>query len=135
MSAVASAADEVVLALEKEPEQSCAVVTSGLTKRFGKRLAVDGLDLRIPAGCISGFVGQNGAGKTTTIRMLLGLIRPTSGSGMVLGHPLSEAREYLRRVGALIEGPTFYPPLSSNTGTPGPAMDFVILSLHLAGAS
>ncbi len=112
MSAVAPAAEEMVLALEDEPEESCAVVTKGLTKRFGKRLAVDGLDLRIPAGSISGFVGQNGAGKTTTIRMLLGLVRPTSGSGTVLGHPLGEARAYLPRVGALIEGPTFYPPLS-----------------------
>jgi ABC-2 type transport system ATP-binding protein len=87
-------------------------VTRGLTKRFGKRLAVDGLDLRIPAGSITGFVGPNGAGKTTTIRMLLGLIRPTEGTGTVLGHPLGHARTYLSRVGALIEGPTFYPALS-----------------------
>jgi len=75
-------------------------------------LAVDGLDLGIPAGSITGFVGPNGAGKTTTIRMLLGLIRPTQGTGTVLGHPLGHARAYLPRVGALIEGPTFYPPLS-----------------------
>ena len=87
-------------------------MTSGLTKRFGKRLAVDGLDLRIPAGSITGFVGQNGAGKTTTIRMLLGLIRPTAGTGTVLGHPLGRTSAYLARVGALIEGPTFYPSLS-----------------------
>ncbi len=88
------------------------MVTLGLTKRFGKRLAVDGLDLRIPVGSITGFVGPNGAGKTTTIRMLLGLIRPTSGRGTVLGHPLGHSRAYLPRVGALIEGPTFYPALS-----------------------
>jgi len=87
-------------------------VTHGLSKCFGKRLAVDGLDLRIPAGSITGFVGPNGAGKTTTIRMLLGLIRPTEGTGTVLGHPLGHARTYLSRVGALIEGPTFYPALS-----------------------
>ncbi len=86
--------------------------TSGLTKRFGKRLAVDGLDLLIPTGSISGFVGQNGAGKTTTIRMLLGLMRPTAGTGAVLGHPLGRTSAYLGRVGALIEGPTFYPSLS-----------------------
>ncbi len=92
--------------------QTYAVATLGLTKRFGKRLAVDGLDLRIPAGSITGFVGPNGAGKTTTIRMLLGLIRPSAGRGTVLGHPLGNARAYLLRVGALIEGPTFYPALS-----------------------
>jgi ABC-2 type transport system ATP-binding protein len=90
----------------------CAVVTHGLTKRYGKRKAVDGLDLRIPGGAISGFVGPNGAGKTSTIRMLLGLTRPSAGTGTVLGHPLGEARRYLPRVGALIEGPTFYPALS-----------------------
>ena len=88
------------------------MVTAGLTKKFGERAAVDGLDLKIPKGCISGFVGPNGAGKTTTIRMLLGLIRPTSGDAVVLGRPLAEAPKYLRKVGALIEGPTFYPTLT-----------------------
>ena len=100
----------------KEPSQHApedyAVVTHGLTKRFGKRLAVDKLDLRIPAGSISGFVGPNGAGKTTTIRMLLGLVRPSAGTGTVLGQRLGHARAYLPNVGALIEGPTFYPALS-----------------------
>jgi ABC-2 type transport system ATP-binding protein len=102
----------------KEPREYApedfAVVTRGLTKRFGRRLAVDGLDLRIPAGSISGFVGPNGAGKTTTIRMLLGLIRPSAGTGTVLGHGLGRARAYLPSVGALIEGPTFYPALSGH---------------------
>jgi ABC-2 type transport system ATP-binding protein len=92
--------------------EACAVVTRGLSKRFGRRLAVDSLDLAIPAKSITGFVGQNGAGKTTTMRMLLGLIRPTSGTGAVLGQPLERARSYLGRVGALIEGPTFYQTLS-----------------------
>jgi ABC-2 type transport system ATP-binding protein len=89
-----------------------AVATDGLTKKFGPRLAVDGIDLRIPLGAVSGFVGPNGAGKTTTIRMLLGLIRPTAGSGTVLGHPLTHPAAYLSRVGALIEAPAFYPTLS-----------------------
>jgi ABC-2 type transport system ATP-binding protein len=111
VSAAAVATERVAQAIGQETE-SCAVVTRGLTKRFGKRLAVDGLDLRIPACSISGFVGPNGAGKTTTIRMLLGLIRPTDGTGTVLGHPLGHSRAYLPRVGALIEGPTFYPALS-----------------------
>jgi ABC-2 type transport system ATP-binding protein len=111
VSAAALATQTVAHVIGKEPE-SYAVVTRGLTKRFGQRLAVHGLDLRIPAGSITGFVGPNGAGKTTTIRMLLGLIRPTAGTGTVLGHPLGHARTYLSRVGALIEGPTFYPALS-----------------------
>ena len=89
-----------------------AVITAGLTKRFGAQLAVDGVDLAIPSGVVCGFVGPNGAGKTTTIRMLLGLIRPTSGTGTVLGRPLTDPASYLDRVGALIESPAFYPNLS-----------------------
>ena len=93
-------------------ESEFAIVTSGLTKRFAKRLAVDGVDLRVPRGVVCGFVGPNGAGKTTTIRLLLGLVRPSSGTGFVLGSDLSEPGAYLDRVGALIEGPAFYPTLS-----------------------
>ena len=89
-----------------------AVVTEGLTKRFGERVAVDRIDIELPAGVVSGFVGPNGAGKTTTIQMLLGLMRPTSGTAQVLGHPISEPAAYLARVGALIESPSFYPTLS-----------------------
>jgi ABC-2 type transport system ATP-binding protein len=111
VSAAAVAARPAARFTERRVD-SCAVVTHGLTKRFGKRKAVDGLDLRIPAGAISGFVGPNGAGKTSTMRMLLGLTRPSAGSGTVLGQPLGKARAYLPRVGALIEGPTFYPALS-----------------------
>jgi ABC-2 type transport system ATP-binding protein len=89
-----------------------AVLTEGLTKRFGQRVAVDRIDIELPAGVVSGFVGPNGAGKTTTIQMLLGLMRPTSGSARVLGHPINEPAAYLDRVGALIEAPSFYPTLS-----------------------
>jgi ABC-2 type transport system ATP-binding protein len=89
-----------------------AVSTQGLTKRYRDRLAVDHLDLTLPAGALCGFVGPNGAGKTTTIRMLLGLVAPTSGTGSVLGFPLSEPGRYLPRVGALIDGPAFYPSMS-----------------------
>lgn len=89
-----------------------AVSTNGLTKRFGDRTVVDGVDLAIPAGSVCGFVGPNGAGKTTTIRMLLGLIRPTAGQGSLLGGSLTEPATYLRKVGALIEAPAFYPQLS-----------------------
>src|SRR2546421_333551 len=59
------------------PNDRPAVVAEGLTKRFGERLAVDRIDLELPAGVVSGFVGPNGAGKTTTIQMLLGLIAAT----------------------------------------------------------
>ena len=68
--------------------------------------------LAIPSGSVCGFVGPNGAGKTTTIRMLLGLVRPTSGSGTILGGSLAEPASYLHKVGALIESPAFYPQLS-----------------------
>src|SRR5271170_5949284 len=92
--------------------QDLAVVTTGLTKEFGDRRVVDDLDLAIPSGSVCGFVGPNGAGKTTTIRMLLGLIRPTSGSGRILQGDLDHPASYLARVGALIESPAFYPSLS-----------------------
>ncbi|MEU8889159.1 ABC transporter ATP-binding protein [Streptomyces sp. NPDC048442] len=86
------------------------IVARGLTKRFrGGQLAVDGLDLYVPAGSVFGFLGPNGSGKTTTIRMLMGLIEPTSGSAQVLGEPMPRAaRTVLPRVGALIEGPALY---------------------------
>jgi ABC-2 type transport system ATP-binding protein len=89
-----------------------AVTTSGLTKRFADRVVVDHVDLAIPAGSVCGFVGPNGAGKTTTIRMLLGLITPTEGTGTLLGGDLARPASYLHRVGALIESPAFYPQLS-----------------------
>jgi ABC-2 type transport system ATP-binding protein len=89
-----------------------AVSTTGLTKRFDDKAVVDELALAIPAGSVCGFVGPNGAGKTTTIRMLLGLIRPSSGTGTVLGGDLSDPPSYLDKVGALIESPAFYPQLS-----------------------
>jgi len=100
--------------LERAPSDShdLAVGASGLTKRFGDRTVVDALDLAIPRGSVCGFVGPNGAGKTTTIRMLLGLIKPTAGSGTVLGGNLREPQSYLHKVGALIESPAFYPQLS-----------------------
>ena len=89
-----------------------ALETAGLSKRYGERFAVDHVDISLPAGVVSGFVGPNGAGKTTTILMLLGLVRPTDGTGQVLGHPITDPAAYLPRVGALIEAPLFYPTLS-----------------------
>ncbi|WP_432193386.1 ATP-binding cassette domain-containing protein [Streptomyces sp. bgisy027] len=93
------------------PGDGGAVIsTHGLTKRYrGGQLAVDGLDLAVPAGSVFGFLGPNGSGKTTTIRMLMGLIEPTSGSARVLGQPMPRAaRAVLPHVGTLIEGPALY---------------------------
>jgi len=85
---------------------------TGLTKRYpGGVLAVDGVDLTVHRGEVYGFLGPNGAGKTTTMRMLLGLIRPTSGTVDLLGEPPGSPAG-LARVGALIESPGFYPYLS-----------------------
>jgi ABC-2 type transport system ATP-binding protein len=89
-----------------------ALTTNGLTKRYGRRLAVDALSVEVPAGVVAGFIGPNGAGKTTTMAMLLGLVRPTAGTGTVLGASMANPASYLFRVGALIESPAFWPGLS-----------------------
>ncbi|MFG1640136.1 ABC transporter ATP-binding protein [Amycolatopsis sp. NPDC049252] len=86
------------------------VETIDLTKRYGTTAAVAELNLSVHAGEVYGFLGPNGAGKTTTLRMLLGLIRPTSGQVRLFGGEPGSAG--LARVGALIEGPAFYPYLS-----------------------
>ena len=92
---------------------SAPVVTSGLTKRFRRQIAVDRIDLEVPDGAVYGFLGPNGSGKTTTIRMLLGLISPTAGDISLLGSPMpAAARTALRRIGSLVEGPAFHPYLS-----------------------
>ena len=89
-----------------------ALAVEGLTKRYGARTAVDGLTVEVPRGVVAGFVGPNGAGKTTTMAMLLGLGRPTAGTGTVLGEPLSHPARYLGRAGALVEGPALWPALT-----------------------
>lgn len=90
-----------------------ALSTEHLTKRFKQRVAVDDVSLEVFSGEVFGFLGPNGAGKTTTIGMLLGLIRPTSGRAFVLGHDVQrEPQLALRRVGAMIESPAFFPYLS-----------------------
>jgi ABC-2 type transport system ATP-binding protein len=91
-----------------------AILVEELTKRYGARTAVDKASFEVPAGSVAGFVGPNGAGKSTTLRMLLGLVRPTSGHAFVLGHPITNPTEYMHNVGALIEGPAFYPSLSGH---------------------
>jgi ABC-type multidrug transport system ATPase subunit len=87
------------------------VQTQELTKRYGDRLAVDDVSMTVRRGEVYGFLGPNGAGKTTTLRIMLGLIRSTSGTATVLGRPAGTP-EVTSQVGALVEGPGFYPYLS-----------------------
>jgi ABC-type multidrug transport system ATPase subunit len=88
------------------------IETRALTKRYGEAIvAVDALDLRVRRGEVYGFLGPNGAGKTTTLRVLLGLVRPTSGHVAVLGGAPGSPQG-LARIGAMVEAPAFYPFLS-----------------------
>ena len=90
--------------------------TAALTKRYGELRAVDAIDLEVAQGDVYGFLGANGSGKTTTVRMLLGLVLPTSGLVEVLGGSMPAAREtVLPQVGALVEGPGAYDHLSGRT--------------------
>jgi ABC-type multidrug transport system ATPase subunit len=87
--------------------------TQALTKRYGELRAVDGVNLEVRTGDVYGFLGANGSGKTTTVRMLLGLVLPTSGKAEVLGMPMPSARRsVLPRIGSLVESPAAYPHLS-----------------------
>jgi ABC-2 type transport system ATP-binding protein len=113
------------------------VQTHALSKHYGSIRAVDEVSLTVQPGEVYGFLGPNGAGKTTTLRMLLGLIRPTSGSLQLFGQPPGE----LARVGALIEGPAFYPYLSGranlrvladHAGVPRGRVDDVLEVVDLA---
>ncbi len=85
--------------------------TDGLTKRYGKIVAVDGLSMEVRRGHVYGLLGPNGSGKTTTMGMLLGLVRPTSGSFSLFGSSDGH-RDALRRIGSIVETPAFYPYLS-----------------------
>ncbi len=91
------------------------IETNGLSKAFRRKLAVDGIDLRVRSGEIYGFLGLNGAGKTTTIRMLMGLATPTSGTMRLFGREVPRERmAVMGRVGALVESPSYYAHLSAN---------------------
>jgi ABC-2 type transport system ATP-binding protein len=93
---------------------STAISVRDLSKKYDNRLAVSHINFEVPLGTVCGFVGPNGSGKTTTMRMLLGLITPTTGEGHILGEPIDHPEKYLSRVGAMIEGPAFYPALSGH---------------------
>ena len=84
-----------------------AIHSKGLSRRFGRVAAVEGLDLQVPDGCISAFLGPNGAGKTTTIRLILGLLKPQAGTCEVLGHPPGHPSA-LAQLGAMVETPSLY---------------------------
>jgi ABC-2 type transport system ATP-binding protein len=115
-----------------------------LSKAYGKRLAVDGLDLEVDRAELFGFLGPNGAGKTTTIRMALGLIAPTAGSIEILGQEVRHHRsQVLPRVGALVEAPALYGYLSGRDnlravgsvlgGVPEKRLDEVLEIVSLKG--
>ena len=89
-----------------------ALTAEGLTRRFGDLVAVNDLTFEVPDGAVIGFVGPNGSGKSTTIRVLLGLIEPSGGTGTVLGEPIEHPERFADRVGALIESPAFVGSLS-----------------------
>ncbi len=116
-----------------------------LTKRFGKNvLAVDDVTFSIQAGSITGFLGPNGAGKTTTLRMVLDLVRPTSGSARVLGSRYRDLTRPATHVGALLDASGFHPGRSGRnalrviaaaTGLPGERVDAALEMVELTGAA
>jgi len=90
-----------------------AIETRGLTRRFGARVAVDGLDLSVPRARVSGFLGPNGSGKSTTMRMLCGLLTPSAGEATVLGLSMPRDAETLRtRLGYMTQRFSLYEDLS-----------------------
>ncbi len=100
------------------------LATRSLTKRYGRRAVVDAVSLNVMKGDIYGFLGPNGAGKTTTLRMIVGLVTPTSGHVEILGRdPSRSPRSLMGEVGSLIEGPAFYPHL--------PAGENLLILQHL----
>jgi ABC-2 type transport system ATP-binding protein len=85
------------------------IVTHGLTKRYGKTLAVDDLSFTVTSGVVTGFLGPNGSGKSTTMRMIMGLDVADGGSATVNGLLFDELRWPLREVGALLDAKAFHP--------------------------
>jgi ABC-2 type transport system ATP-binding protein len=119
------------------------LVAEGLTKRYGKVLAVDDLSFQVRSGTITGFLGPNGAGKTTTLRIFLGLVHPTSGTATIDGQPYMRL-EQPTRVGAVLEATGFYPGRSGRDHLrafatagriPGRRVDEVLTVVGLEGAA
>jgi ABC-2 type transport system ATP-binding protein len=121
-----------------------AITVQGLTKRFGDVLAVDRLSFQVDEGTVTGFLGPNGAGKTTTLRMLLGLVAPTSGTATVGGRRYRDLPDPARRVGAVLEAGGFHPGRSARdhlriqataAGLSRARVDQVLEQTGLAGAA
>jgi ABC-2 type transport system ATP-binding protein len=127
---------------------SSVIEARGLRKRFRKlrrppTVAVDGLDLDVPAGGVFGFLGPNGSGKTTTIRLILGMHRPTEGEVRLFGRPVPAGLpESLKGVGAIVEAPALHPGLTGRrnleilatiAGIPRPRIDEVLETVDLTG--
>src|SRR5215469_10107423 len=119
-----------------------ALSVDGLTRRFGDLVALNDLTFEVPAGGVVGLVGPNGSGKSTTIRVLLGLIAPSGGTGMVLGESLAHPERFADRVGALIDSPAFVGSLTGRDnlrslaalrGVSGKRIDEVLRLVVLAG--
>jgi ABC-2 type transport system ATP-binding protein len=118
-----------------------ALSVEGLTRRFGDLVALNDLTFDVPVGGVVGFVGPNGSGKSTMIRVLLGLIAPSAGTGTVLGESIEHPERFAGRVGALIDSPAFVGSLTGRDnlrslaalrGVPGKRIDEV---LHIVGLS
>src|SRR6266508_3441693 len=120
------------------------IAFDGLTKRFGDIVAVDDLTVQLGCGSVIGLLGPNGAGKTTTLRLLLGLVAPSSGSATIDGRPYRALDEPIRHVGAALEATSFHPGrrardhlrvLAATAGLPARRVDDVLAEVGLAGAA
>ena len=120
------------------------IALDGLTKRFGDIVAVDGLTVQLGRGRVIGLLGPNGAGKTTTLRLLLGLVAPTSGSATIDDRPYRALDEPIRHVGAVLEATSFHPGrrardhlrvLATTAGIAEHRVDEVLAGVGLEGAA
>jgi ABC-2 type transport system ATP-binding protein len=120
------------------------IAFDGLTKRFGNVVAVDDLTVELGRGRVIGLLGPNGAGKTTTLRLLLGLVAPTSGSATIDGRPYRALDEPIRHIGAVLEATSFHPGrrardhlrvLAATAGLADHRVDDVLAEVGLAGAA
>jgi len=120
------------------------IVAEGLSKRYGRTTAVDGLSFRVEAGQVTGFLGPNGAGKSTTMRMIVGLDAPSAGRVTVDGQPYAQLRFPLRHVGALLEAKAIHPGrsarnhlrwLAASNGIPDRRVDEVLEMVGLASVA
>ena len=119
------------------------ITARGLTKHYGRTVAVRDLTFTVRPGVVTGFLGPNGAGKSTTMRMLIGLDRPDTGQATVNGRPYRELRQPLREVGAMLEARSFHPgrsarahlrALADSNAIPGRRVEEVLALVGLAAA-